>query len=103
MKNSKVCIDAYLACMIECEKCAISCLNMAGHQECVKLCRDCADICDLCAKLFARGSQFTDVLCAICVQCCEACATECEKYADHAACCKACAEACRKCVETCKM
>jgi hypothetical protein len=47
MKNSKVCIDACLACMIECEKCAISCLTMAGHQECVKLCRDCADICDL--------------------------------------------------------
>lgn len=103
MKNSKVSIDACLACMIECEKCAISCLNMVGHQECVKLCRDCADICDLCAKLCARDSQFADALCALCIKCCQACAMECEKYADHAACCKACAEACRKCAENCKM
>ena len=74
MKNVNVSIEACLACMVECEKCATDCLTMEGHEECVKLCRDCADICALCASLCARGSKFADAVCALCVKCCEECA-----------------------------
>ena len=103
MDNRKNCIDACLACLVESEKCATMCGTMPGHEACVKICRDCADICALFARLCARDSQFSDALCALCVKCCEACAAECGKHADHTECCKACAEACRKCAEACKM
>jgi hypothetical protein len=101
MKNMQDCIDACLACLVECEKCSTMCITMPGHENCVKVCRDCADICALCARLCARGSSFADAMCALCVRCCEACAAECRQH-DHAHC-QACAEACKRCAEACKM
>lgn len=92
MKNVQVSIEACLACMVECEKCADGFLNVKDHLECVKLCRDCADICALCARLCARDSKFAEALCALCVKCCEDCANECSKH--DMECCKKCAEAC---------
>ena len=49
--KSQACIDACLACSVECEECATSCINMndKNHDKCISLCRDCADICALCA------------------------------------------------------
>ncbi|GAB3496891.1 hypothetical protein GCM10027341_16350 [Spirosoma knui] len=70
--------------------------------ECIRLCRDCADICTLCGRLEARGSEFMRDFMALCAEVCEACAEECAKHADHHAHCKACAEACRKCAEECR-
>ncbi|MES2517405.1 MAG: four-helix bundle copper-binding protein [Bacteroidota bacterium] len=99
MENQQSCIEACLACMIECEKSASNCMHMDGHHECVKVCRDCADICNLCARLCARASQFSDAIRAICVKACEACINECSKHIHHAD----CVEACKKCIEACKM
>lgn len=100
MKDKKNCIDACLACMMECEKCTTMSIEMGGMVECLEVCRDCADICALCAKLCARDSQFCDDVCALVVKCCEASVTECAKHGDH---CKACTEAFKKCAEVCKM
>jgi len=99
--NSK-CIDACLACAIECERCATHCIGMNDkeHLKCIALCRDCADICALCARFEARGSAFTEALCKLCAEICNACAAECEKLSAHD-CCKLCAAACRKCAEAC--
>lgn len=95
-------IDACLACSIECESCVTSCIhsNYINHLKCVALCRDCADLCSLCARFAARGSYYYDAVCKICVELCTACALECEKLSDHD-CCKACAEVCRRCVSVC--
>ena len=98
MENSKNCIDACLACAIECESCATHYIGMndAAHLKCIALCRDCADICALCARFEARGSAFAKALCKLCVEICNACAVECEKLSAHS-----CAEACKKCVAAC--
>ena len=51
------CIDACLACIVTCETCMTDCVK-EGNQACILLCRDCADICALCAKFEARSSPF---------------------------------------------
>lgn len=86
--------------MIACEMCITDCIK-AGNQQCIILCRDCADICALCARFEGRGSAYHKDLCALCAKICTACAAECTKHAEHHASCKACAEACKKCAEAC--
>lgn len=101
--------DTCFDCAETCERCVTALLEMGeedskGHDltACIKLCRDCADICTLCGRLAARGSQFMKSYMTVCAEACEACAAECDKHADHVAHCKACAEACRKCAEECR-
>ena len=86
--------------MMECEKCVTDCKATEGHEECIKLCRNCADICSLCARLSARGSKYADALRALCAESCEECAVECNKR--EMECFKKAAVACQKCAEACK-
>ncbi len=104
-KHVETCFD----CARACEACVTACLNMGdrdakGHDmtACIQLCRDCADICTLCARLTVRGSQSMASFMTVCAEACEACAAECEKHADHNEHCKACAEACRRCAAECR-
>jgi hypothetical protein len=101
MKISQKCIDACLACLITCEGCITDCIAN-GNKECILLCRDCADICALCARFEARGSKFGHELHALCAKICKACSVECSKHAMHHDSCKACAEACMKCAGICE-
>lgn len=101
MKNSKICIEACMACVIFCENCITDCIEN-GNKECIKFCRDCADICALCARLEARGSEFSQDLHALCAKVCKACANECAKHASHHTSCKECEDACNKCAEICE-
>lgn len=65
--------------------------------ECVRLNRDCAEICWLAAGLMSRGSRFAGVICELCAEVCEACGRECGKHKhDH---CQQCADACRNCAK----
>jgi hypothetical protein len=67
---------------------------------CIKLDRDCADICRLAAAYMARDSAFALSICQLCAQICDACGRECAKHEkDH---CQACAAACRACAEACR-
>lgn len=100
MKDSKSCIEACLACMVTCESCIADCIK-DGNEECVLLCRDCADICALCARFESRGSQYATELHILCSKVCKACAEECEKHAAHNESCKTCTEACKRCAEIC--
>jgi hypothetical protein len=70
--------------------------------ECIRLDRDCADICRLATACLARGSSFAGQICSLCADICKACMGECEKHQmDH---CQSCAQACRRCAdECCKM
>ena len=99
MENPSNCIDACLASAMACEKCISECIE-ARHLDCLKICRDCADVCMLCARLQARGSDFN--LHALCEKICSACSRECEKHAAHLLCCRECALACQRCAETCR-
>ncbi len=97
------CIQDCLDCLHESEHCATACLDSDMVQmmaQGIKLCRDCADICDICARFMARHSDLHAQLCAICAEACDRCATEYEKH-DHDYC-KKFAKACRRCAESCR-
>ena len=100
MKDIKKCIEACQACAIACQECAAACVK-EGHSGCTLICLDCADICELCVKLAARGSQYHVDLCALCVKVCKECATECDEHGATHAHCKECAKAFKKCIEAC--
>ena len=102
-ESMRTVIDATMACAIACEECFTACLleddvkRMVG---CIRLDRDCADVCRLTATLLTRQSVHGQHLLRECAEICEACAAECSKHeADH---CQRCAEACRRCAEECR-
>lgn len=68
--------------------------------ECIRLDRECADICAYAAESMARNSPFVQQICQLCAKICEACGNECKKH-DHVHC-QQCAEACLICAETCR-
>ncbi|MFC3899721.1 four-helix bundle copper-binding protein [Aliicoccus persicus] len=90
-------------CVGACNHCYDACLkeedvNMMA--ECIRLDRECADICAFLEQALMRGTPFASDLAAVCAKICEACGNECQKH-DHEHCQK-CAEACFKCAEACK-
>jgi len=104
MKVMKSCIDACVACAIECEHCATECLkenDIKSLALCIQLDRECATVCTAAAQLMAMGGDNAMILCHACEAVCGACAAECERNneLDH---CRHCAEACRKCAEECR-
>lgn len=103
MNNFEEIIHTLNECVIACETCAAACLeeeNVKKMSNCIKLDRDCADICSLGVQLLARNSGLSESYIGLCADICSKCAEECEKHEhDH---CRICAEACRKCEETCK-
>lgn len=97
------CVKACEECAEACEHCASGCLNETDVKmmaECIRLDRDCAEVCWLAAGFMSRGSTFSGALCRVCTGICEACGAESAKH-EH---CQRCAEACRLCaVERRKM
>ncbi|MFY0741279.1 four-helix bundle copper-binding protein [Solibacillus silvestris] len=90
-------------CMAACNHCFDACLKEDHVQmmtECIRLDRECADICNYLEQAISRGTPFISELAAVCAKICEACGNECKKHDhDH---CQKCAEACFKCAEACK-
>lgn len=94
-------IEACKNCAAACENCIANCLEQTDqNSRCLKLDRDCADICTLNAKMMERGSEFSDQISALCSQVCQACGDECAKNPEDQDC-KRCSEACYRCVEEC--
>lgn len=97
------CIEACIRCAQECEHCADACLSereVAKMADCIRLDKDCAEICWSAAAYMSRGSQFSQGICRICADICEACGRECRKHkADH---CQRCADECERCAEECR-
>ncbi|MDX1640250.1 MAG: four-helix bundle copper-binding protein [Balneolaceae bacterium] len=90
-------------CVTACEKCLASCLeeeNVEKMTHCIKLDRDCSDICSLGVQVLSRQSGVSESIISLCTDICANCADECEKH-DHEHC-KKCAETCRQCEELCK-
>lgn len=68
--------------------------------ECIRLDRECADICSYLEQAIGRGTPFISELAVVCAKICESSGNECNKN-DHEHCQK-CAEACLRCAEECR-
>jgi len=56
----------------------------AKMAECIRLDKDCAEICWSAAAFMSRGSKFIHEICTVCAEICEACGRECRKFQmDH--------------------
>ncbi len=101
-QNAEALMQALLTCTATCETCATACLNETDVKmmtNCIKLDRDCADICSLAVRLIQRDSFISREFLLICERICHLCATECSKHT-HEHCLK-CAEACKECAHIC--
>jgi len=66
---------------------------------CVKLCNDCANVCDQHASSLHKGDHSHA---ASCVAACEACAVECDKFPSMDIC-RKCDDSCRNCAKLCDL
>ena len=105
------CIDACLSCAEICHACSDDMIGMEFHGKadiqmlmtrCIRLCRDCADICLLSGALMSRNSPFAEQICRQCAEVCDACAETCEAHAPHHPMCGDCAKECRRCADLCR-
>ncbi|MDK8193170.1 four-helix bundle copper-binding protein [Paenibacillus sp. UMB7766-LJ446] len=99
----KECIEECLKCMVACNHCYVSCLDeehIGMLKECIRLDRECADICEFAAHAMSINSKYVKAICLACADACEACGNECKKH-DHAHC-QQCAEACFACAKMCR-
>ena len=107
-KHYQECITACFACAQTCETCSDDMIGMDHHgdqklmAQCIRLCRECADICVLAGRWMSQGSTMADRLCGLCADICDTCAEVCEQHAPHHALCGPCATECRRCAELCR-
>jgi len=110
-KQIKDCIAACEACARICGECHDDMIGMSheGHAgdmdlmaRCIRLCRECADICHLSAAWMSRLSPFSEAVCRLCAEICDTCAEACEQHAPEHALCGPCAKECRRCAEACR-
>lgn len=90
-------------CMAACNYCYDACLqeDHSNHMsECIRLDRECADMCNYLESAIARNSPFIQELAVVCAKICEACGEECKQHdMDH---CQQCADACFQCANACR-
>ncbi len=97
-----VLIQRLLDCATSCKRCAASTVEKPGITSmdyCVKIIRDCAELCFATAKLLTRNSELGHELLPLCHKICLQSAEECRKQ-EHAHC-KECEEECTQCAEEC--
>lgn len=95
-------LNALSECIETCNNCYNSCLQEEDVKmlvRCIRLDRDCADICALTHSMLSSGSEFTNEIKKLCAEVCDACAQECSNHEhEH---CRQCEEACRACSNAC--
>jgi hypothetical protein len=93
----------------KCTKAALACefcmsesiaQNAESMKKCIRLCRDCADMCMVTVTFIARDSTFSKKLLKLCSLICALCAKECERHPEEH--CQECAEQCKLCAEHCE-
>lgn len=101
--NHQELLSTLQECVLACNQCYDACLKeddvkmMVG---CIRLDRECADMCAYLSQAITRDSPFIKEIAEVCASICDACATECKQHShDH---CQRCAEACLKCAEACR-
>jgi hypothetical protein len=98
-------ISTLIECAFTCESCMAACLEnkevtLLAH--CIELCRDCAEVCFLGAKLLTRDSDVSNAYLMMCEEACRLCAVECSLHEDHETC-RICAIVCYRCQEACHL
>lgn len=103
-----VAIDACLNSVQACTSCASEDLleeDVDKLRACIALDQNCADVCDVTARLLSRPAQYDYIvlhgLLQACVRACASCAEECARHADHHRHCAICARSCLACVQAC--
>lgn len=103
------CLEASAQCDLACVACADACLGerqVDALRACIRLNIDCADTCDLTARLLARrrtgDPEFLRAQLEACARICASCGAECVRHARHHEPCRIAAEACRRCEERCR-
>jgi hypothetical protein len=95
-------IQKLLDCAFACENCATACLqeeDVKMMAPCIRLDRDCADICLQAAQLLQRQSDIALQYLLLCEEICRMCNAECSKHQHNH--CQICAQACLACAEAC--
>lgn len=96
-------LNTVLECQKACNNCFYSCLkedDIKMMAECIRLDRECADLCGVVLDFAQRESDRLPEILELCANACDACADECEMHdMDH---CQKCAKACRECAEACR-
>jgi hypothetical protein len=102
------CVDECLACGASCTACADASLSEDDVEEMrasIRLCLDCADLCDTTKRIVLRQTALdVHLLGAVvraCAVACRVCAAECEKHAAHHEHCRLSAQACERCEAAC--
>ncbi len=102
-ENDRVaeCIDDCFEAAQASEWCADECAGEGEEMaECLRLCRDVADVATMHARFMARNSNYSPQLAEACAGACEECAEECERHdAEH---CQVTADVLRKCADSCR-
>lgn len=102
-EKNRLLIQTLRECVEACNYCFQACLkeeNVKMMVECIRLDRECADMCAFLERELTIDSSFAHDLAEICSKICEACGNECLKHEhDH---CQKCAESCFKCAKACK-
>jgi hypothetical protein len=99
----QACIDACNRSIQACNECFDVCCTNADSAEyaaCLKILRDCSDVCALACQMIERNSVNARFILNICANICDACAKACGKCQDD--CCQKCAEICRLCADACR-
>jgi hypothetical protein len=106
-EHYKAAISACQSCVTICNTCSDEMIGMESHDNqelmarCIRLCRECADICSLSVSWMSRSSLLSKHICRVCAEVCNACAEACEQHAPHHKLCGPCAEECRRCTAVC--
>lgn len=81
--------------------------DVAAMVKCIRLCLDCADICNATVAVTSRQTEYdaniTIPLLEACTAACKSCGDECERHAMMHAHCQVSAEACRRCERSCRV
>jgi uncharacterized membrane protein len=102
-------IDALIECAQACTADAdddLSEQNLGELVKCIRLCMDCADVCDATVRVISRQTEYdanvTRPLLEACAAVCRSCGDECERHAQMHEHCRVCAESCRRCEQACR-
>jgi hypothetical protein len=107
--------DALLRCVEECLDCGASCTacadaslsesDLAELTGVIRVCLDCADVCEATARIATRQTRpdirLVRATIEACAAACVACAEECDRHAAHHEHCRICADVCRRCKAAC--
>lgn len=96
-------IQKITACIEACNTCHDACLMEADVKsmvECIRLDKDCAEVCTMTLNLAYKQSPFLKQAAELCMTVCKACGEECGRFGDmdH---CRRCAQACDECAKAC--